>query len=64
LQAGNAGELTVTVETTLGRELMFLSSHTVHHFALVAQYSKAAGVDLGHDFGKAPATVAFERKAA
>jgi uncharacterized damage-inducible protein DinB len=64
LQAGHTGELTVTVDTTLGRELMFLSSHTVHHFALVAQYSKAAGVDLGHDFGKAPATVAFERKAA
>lgn len=64
LQAGNRGELTVVVQTTLGRELLFLSSHTVHHFALVGQYSKAAGVDLGHDFGKAPATKAFELQAA
>jgi hypothetical protein len=64
LQAGNVGELTIEVATTLGRELMFLSSHTVHHFALVGQYSKAAGVDMGHDFGKAPATLAFELKAA
>lgn len=64
LQAGNVGELTIEVATTLGRELMFLSSHTVHHFALIGQYSKAAGVDMGHDFGKAPATLAFELKAA
>jgi len=64
LQAGNKGELTREVATTLGRELMFLSSHTVHHFALLGLYSKAAGVDMGHDFGKAPATLAHELKAA
>lgn len=64
LKAGNTGEIEVTVPTTLGRELLFLSSHTVHHFALLAHYCKVAGVDLGNDFGKAPATVAFERKAA
>ena len=64
LQAGNVGEFTVEVATTLGRELMFLSSHTVHHFALIGHYSKAAGVEMGHDFGKAPATLAFELKAA
>ena len=63
-QAGNVGELTIEVATTLGRELMFLSSHTVHHFALVGHYSKVAGVDMGPDFGKAPATRAFELKAA
>jgi hypothetical protein len=62
LQAGNVGELTIEVATSLGRELMFLSSHTVHHFALIGHYSKAAGVDMGHDFGKAPATLAFELK--
>jgi uncharacterized damage-inducible protein DinB len=64
LQAGNTGELTIEVATTLGRELMFLSSHTVHHFALLGHFSKAAGVDMGHDFGKAPATLAYELKAA
>jgi hypothetical protein len=54
----------VVVPTTLGRELLFLSSHTVHHFALVAQYCRAAGVEPEQDFGKAPATRAFERLAA
>ncbi len=64
LQAGSVGELDVVVNTTLGRELLFLSSHTVHHFALLAHYCKAAGVEVGADFGKAPSTVAFERKSA
>lgn len=64
LQAGACGEHSVVVPTTLGRELLFLSSHTVHHFALVAQYCRAAGVEPEQDFGKAPATRAFERLAA
>jgi uncharacterized damage-inducible protein DinB len=64
LQTGAAGQLQLTVPSSLGRELLFVSSHTVHHFALLGHYCKAAGVDLGHDFGKAPSTLAFERKAA
>ena len=61
LLAGARGEIELTVETTLGRELLFLSSHTVHHFAPLGQYCRNAGVELGHDFGKAPATMAFEQ---
>ncbi len=61
LLAGAQGEIELTVETTLGRELLFLSSHTVHHFAPLGQYCRNAGVELGHDFGKAPATMAFEQ---
>jgi hypothetical protein len=61
LLAGARGEIEHTVETTLGRELLFLSSHTVHHFAPLGQYCRNAGVELGHDFGKAPATLAFEQ---
>lgn len=64
LQSGARGEFAVEVPTTLGRELLFLSSHTVHHFALLGHYCKAAGVDLGPDFGKAPSTLAFERQSA
>lgn len=60
LKAGAQGELELEVQTTLGRELLFLASHTVHHFALLSHYCRAAGVELGHDFGKAPATIAFE----
>lgn len=62
LLAGTRGEMEITVETTLGRELLFLSSHTVHHFAPLGQYCRNAGVELGHDFGKAPATMAFEQQ--
>lgn len=61
LLAGARGEIELTVETTLGRELLFLSSHTVHHFAPLGQYCRNAGVELGPDFGKAPATMAFEQ---
>jgi hypothetical protein len=64
LKTGEAGDMELTVPSTLGRELLFLSSHTVHHFALLGNYCKAAGVEMGADFGKAPATVAFERHAA
>ncbi len=60
-QAGFAGEFELSTASTVGRELLFLSSHTVHHFALVAHYCTEAGVGLAHEFGKAPATVAFER---
>lgn len=61
LQAGARGELELTVMTTLGRELLFLASHTVHHYALLGHYCRAAGVDMGPDFGKAPATIGFEQ---
>ena len=61
LQAGPSGELELQVHTTLGRELLFLSSHTVHHYALLGHYCRAAGVEMGHDFGTAPSTIAFEQ---
>lgn len=38
------------------RELQFLLSHTVHHYALVAQMLRARGRDPGAGFGVAPST--------
>ena len=61
LRSGLSGEETFTVESSLARELLFVASHTVHHFALVGHYCKQAGVEVGSDFGKAPSTIAFER---
>lgn len=61
LMSGAAGETVVTVPTSLGRELLFLESHTVHHMALLADYVRGLGVALEANFGKAPATIAFER---
>lgn len=43
--------------STLGRELQFLVSHTVHHFALVAMLLRQQGHEPGADFGVAPSTL-------
>ena len=47
--------------TTLGRELQYLLSHTVHHFALIGVMMRLLGRDPGPDFGVAPSTLRFER---
>lgn len=51
--AGEAGWSGSTVQ----RELQFLLSHTVHHFALVAMVLRAQGIDVGPRFGIAPSTL-------
>lgn len=61
LTTGNQGQVMVKVPTSLGRELLFLESHTVHHLALLAECLRALGITLDPSFGKAPATIAFER---
>jgi uncharacterized damage-inducible protein DinB len=43
--------------STAKRELQFLVSHTVHHFALIRPLLSQAGVDPGQTFGVAPSTV-------
>lgn len=49
------------LESTLGRELQFLISHTVHHYAILAMILRAAGLTLDRDFGVAPSTLKYER---
>lgn len=51
-------------QSTLGREMMFLISHTIHHFATIATLLRAEGIDPGDDFGVAPATLAFRSRSA
>jgi len=55
------GESLVTSwqRSTVARELRFLASHTVHHFALIAHLAREQGVEPGDDFGVAPATLEF-----
>lgn len=45
--------------STVGRELQALSSHTIHHFALIAITLRAHGVSVDPDFGMAPSTLRF-----
>ncbi len=44
-------------ESSLGRELEFLHSHTAHHFALLAVIMTRQGISLPVDFGLARSTV-------
>jgi hypothetical protein len=43
--------------SSVARELMTLSSHTIHHFALIAMTLRGHGVSLDTDFGVAPSTL-------
>jgi uncharacterized damage-inducible protein DinB len=54
----------VELETTVGRELAFVLSHTVHHNALIAVMAKTLGVYVPERFGYAPSTIAHLEKAA
>ena len=49
------------LESTLNRELQVLSSHTIHHFALLALTLRLHGVAMDPDFGMAPSTLRYQR---
>lgn len=45
------------VTSSVERELLFLVSHTVHHFAIIAFLLKAFGFTVPQGFGYSPATL-------
>ena len=49
--------------STIGRELQFLVSHTVHHYALIKLLLEDVGIDAGADFGVAPSSLAYQASA-
>jgi hypothetical protein len=57
--AGTIGVRDCFMESSLSRELQALSSHTVHHFALIAMALRAHGVQMDSDFGMAPSTLRY-----
>lgn len=59
--SGAQGEYEFETGSTLGRELIFVSHHAVHHYAILSRYCAEAGVTVDSDFGKAPATIAYEK---
>ena len=60
--AGLAGEFAFALPSTLGRELVFVASHAVHHYALLAPHLRQHGLPTpGEGFGVAPATLAHAR---
>lgn len=49
-------------QSSLKRELQFLVSHTVHHYALIKELLRRTGFDAGTEFGVAPSTIAATRR--
>lgn len=55
-------EIEVWQSSSVGRELQFLASHTVHHFAMIRSICRIAGKNLNPDFGVAPSTLRYHRE--
>ena len=60
---GMHGDFEFTVESSTGRELVFVASHAIHHFALLQAHCTQHGIAINAQFGLAPSTVAHERAA-
>jgi uncharacterized damage-inducible protein DinB len=54
-----AGQDAVRVWSSIGRELAYVVSHTIHHNALIAAMVRTLGRTLPERFGYAPSTVAY-----
>jgi hypothetical protein len=58
---GLAGDFHFAVDSSVGRELVFVASHAIHHYALLQPHCTRHGISISAEFGRAPATVAHER---
>lgn len=47
------------LRSTIGRELQAISSHTIHHFALIAMTLRMHGYTVDPDFGMSPSTLRY-----
>lgn len=61
-RGGLEGEHDFCTMSTLARELSFLHSHAVHHFAILQGDAKLRGKSLGAGLRRAPSTIAHENK--
>ncbi len=52
----------VVVPTTEIRELVFIGSHAVHHYALIDVIARLQGIETEEKLGVAPATASFLRE--
>ncbi len=48
--------------TTVARELQFLVSHTVHHYAIISMLCRHKSIPLPDGFGVAPSTLKYEQQ--
>ncbi len=59
LEGEQARETSAWSRSSISRELQFLLSHTVHHYALMALLLRVQGVELPKAFGVAPSTLKY-----
>ncbi|QNI03890.1 hypothetical protein HXW73_13625 [Halomonas sp. SH5A2] len=52
-------ESAAALPTSLGRELAFLTSHSIHHMALLGLLCEQLGITLPDDFGVHPSTLRY-----
>ena len=50
--------------SSVGREIQFLVSHTVHHLAMVGAILRLQGVPVSESFGVAPSTIRYRSSSA
>jgi uncharacterized damage-inducible protein DinB len=50
----------VPMRSTLGREIGFVFSHTIHHQAMIGGMARHLGVPVPAGFGRAPSTIAHD----
>ncbi len=56
------GEEPVWSRSSLERELQFILSHTVHHFALIGTIARLNGCEPGDEFGVATSTLRYMKE--
>ena len=56
-----AGSGTCSAASTVGREIMYAVSHTIHHYALIGLICGMRKIPVPEDFGVAPSTVEYQR---
>ena len=49
----------IKAPSSLGREMAFVLSHTIHHNAMIAAMAKIMDASIPDQFGYAPSTIAF-----
>lgn len=59
LNTGVGNEELGLCETTIARELYYVTAHAIHHFALIAVIGNHLNLMMPHNFGVAPSTVAY-----
>ncbi|MGF1449782.1 MAG: DinB family protein [Opitutales bacterium] len=61
MDSGGEADADCWSQSTVRRELQFLISHTVHHYALIATLCALMDVPVVADFGVAPSTLRYQR---